>query len=263
VPIYLAYDDVKSATAAAAGMDFNARAGSEIALAMDTPGTLRMAWLCHRKQNFYTSTFGNKNVNSSLTVTGIPDSLGSVLDNMLGCQYYTKPDGLYTSLHSMPAIRYVSKDVKTVEVTKVKIPGDIRPLVCITPTPAKASNGSTVYPPGKYIVIFGFATIRCRNFSTMTNSIVAIQGWSFWLKVLVKVLVYALEVAAVAGAITAPPDSTPASWTAPSNLDPNFVGSNPSPEVLSARLSSLRALLQAQSAQSGFQGLRTKKRKLK
>jgi len=263
VPVYLAYDDVKSALSAAAGMDFNARAGSEIAIAMDTPGTVRMAWLCHRKQNFNTFTNGFK-INSTTTVNGFPDSLGNVIEYMVGAQTYNKPDAFYSALHSIPSIRYVSKDVKSVEVTKVKIPGDIRPVVFTSPTPDKASNGSTIYPPGKYIVLFGFATMRCRNFSTMSSNLFSPQGWSFWLKVLVKVIVYALEVAAISGTIARPPDSTPAAWTVTSNLDPNFVG-NTDPDSVATGLASLRDLLAAHTfARNGLlTTARSKKRKLK
>jgi len=260
VPVYLAYDDVRSATAAAAGMDFNARAGSEIALAMDVPGTLRMAWLCHRKTNFYVSAAGTKN-GSTATSLAAPDSLGAVIEHMLDYQMYTKADGLFSALHSMPAIRYVSKDIKSVEVTKLRIPGDIRPLVVTTPAPDKATNGSTIYPPGKYIVLFGFASMRCRNFAPISNGISALQGWSFWLKVLVKVVVYALEVAAAAGTLAPFPDSTPALWTAASNLDPNFIEqANPDAQSLEV----LRALFSNQFSSKVVSSANTaKKRKLK
>jgi len=217
VPLYLPYDTLKDAVAAASGFEAGNKGknASEIAMAFEAPGSARIAWIGNRKKNFYCFTGTNSGKNA------VPGSLGEVMERMLGGESsYNKYDCAYSSLHSACSIHYSTVDVDSEKPTKVRIPKWVRPIVCTQATPALAANGSTIYPPDKYIVIFGFASLKART-DTPTMQLGALAGgWSFWVKVLVKVIVYALELAAVDG-IAPPADSTPAGWTVSSNLDPS------------------------------------------
>jgi len=215
VPLYLPYDTLKDAVSAASGFEAGSKGknASEIALAFSAPGSARIAWIGNRKKNFYCFTNTNSGKNA------VPGSLGEVMERMLGSESsYAKYDCSYSSLHSVSSVHYATADVDSVKPTKVRIPKWVRPIVCTQAAPALATNGSTVYPPGKYIVIFGFVSMKARNDVPVFGVDALSGGWSFWLKVLVKVVVYALELAAVEG-IEPPTDLTPAVWTAPSNLE--------------------------------------------
>jgi len=220
VPLFIPYDSLKEATIAASGFTTGQKGGkdaSEIALSYEQPGSARIAWIGNRKKQFY--AFPSSNGGKS----AVPSSLGDVVARMAGeDSVYAKYDHLYSATHSIPSINYTSVDVDSVKPTRVKIPKWVRPIVCTAQSPAEATSGATVYPPGKYIVIFGFVTMKARNKATSLYDTLgganATTGWAFWLKVLIKVITYAIELAAVAGV---PPevDSTPAVWTNPSNLD--------------------------------------------
>lgn len=220
VPVYLAYEDHSSAIAAASGLQSGKGGLGEVALAFDRPGSVRIAWLGNRRKTFY-HTVTPENSSES----GLPVSLQQVYARMSGNQFYAKTDGLYSAMHSLPSVQYEYVDVKEVEATKVRIPKSVRPIVCGDKSPDAPSNGATIYPPGKYIVLFGFATMRCntmergqiaRATTPITNPDDA--GWVFWMKVIVKVVIYAIEVAAAVGQ-PMPDDSTAPVWQARSNLE--------------------------------------------
>jgi len=236
IPVYLAYDDAASALHAAAGMRAGKGGAGEVSLAFERPGTVKIAWLGNRKKQFYQFTHRAQNDTPSM-----PDSLQTVFDRMTD-RVYAKEDGMFSTLHSVPSVQYQSVDVKEVECTRIKIPKATRPIVSTDPAPATAANGSTVYPPGKYIVLFGFATMRCNNamsssLTAVATTFVAEKGWGFWLKVCVEVVLYAIEIASVLGT-PYPGDSTPAFWTVESNLVQG--GADSIPVLDPSRLAALR-----------------------
>lgn len=245
VPVYLAYDDEASAVSAAAGMTGGSDGMGKVDLAFDRPGTAKIAWLTDRKKRFHISE-KTEDSNSSI----LPDSLQTVYERMQKHWFYSKRDGGFSALHALPNVLYTEVDVKEVEVTRVSIPSKVTPLVCMSPAPNVASNGSTVYPPGKYIVLFGFATLRCSSSNVGIGRLAswidaggAETGWVFWMKVIVKVVVNAVEIAAAVGA-SYPTDSTPAAWTASSNLvEGADTSAYPSESAVLAAVASLRAAM--------------------
>jgi len=254
IPLFLPYDTIKDAVAAAAGFEAGKKGkdGSEIAMSFESPGSVRIAWIGNRKKHFYAFTKANSGKAS------VPTSLGDVVERMMGGEHtYSQKDMSYNVLHSVASVQYTTADISTVNPTKIKIPKWVRPIVCTDPAPALAVNGSTIYPPGKFIVIFGFATIKARNDSPQLSA----GGWAFWCKILVKVVAYAIELAAVAG-ITEPTDSTPAVWTTTSNL-----GTNQTPDVASqitrANEFSARARLAYKSLLTTARAPPLKRRKIK
>jgi len=240
VPIYLAYDDVKSAVAAASGLKAGKGGLGEVAIAFERPGTVRCAWLGNRKRQYYHFD----STNASGTVAH-PASLQQVYERMSDHMYSKAGDGLFSAIHSVPSVHYTQHDVKEVECTKIKIPRSVRPIVCSSPAPNKATNGSTVYPPGKFIVLFGFATMRCNSGESKdavlsTPTYLGDGGWAFWLKTIVEVIVYAVEIAAALGQ-SYPTDSTPPAWASVSNLLDGAQGDT-LPLLSQSRLNALRSL---------------------
>jgi hypothetical protein len=257
VPVYLAYDDEASAVSAAAGITGDSGGMGKIDLAFDRPGTAKIAWLTDRKKRFHIS---EKTEDSATPY--LPDSLQTVFQRMQKHRFYSKKDGGFSGLHALPSVSYTEVDVKEVEVTRVSIPSKVTPLVCSQPAPPVAANGSTVYPPGMFIVLFGFATLRCSTSEIVTSSsgvaVTTETGWVFWLKVIAKVVVNAIEIAAALGA-PYPQDSTSAAWTASSNLiDGADSGAQLDEASVMAAVSALKA-----NAKPAVRRLKTAKRQKK
>jgi len=264
VPLFIPYDSLKEATIAASGFTTGQKGGkdsSEIAISYEQPGSARIAWIGNRKKQFYAFPSSNGGKSS------VPSSLGDVVSRMAGeDSVYQKYDHLYSATHSIPSVNYTSVDVDSIKPTRVKIPKWVRPIVCTSPAPQESTGGVTVYPPGKYIVIFGFVTMRARNKANTTFEIAsgatATTGWAFWLKVLIKVITYAIELAAVAG-IPPESDSTPAVWTNSTNLDLDVAPLEPLRLRAATFATRNRGVYEGMSSESRSPSGKTRKSKLK
>jgi hypothetical protein len=254
LPLFLPYDTLKDAVAAAAGFEAGnkGKGSSEIAMAFETPGSARIAWIGNRKKHFYAFTKSNGGRQS------VPSSLNDVVDRMLGGdKSYSLSDLSYNVVHSVASIQYSTADVSAVAPTRVKIPKWVRPIVCTDAAPAATVSGVTVYPPGKFIVIFGFVTIKARN--DVPQLTAPASGWAFWLKVLIKVVTYAIELATVAG-LGESIDDSPAIWATPSNLGQVSIADMEA-QISRANEFSARAKLAYQSLLSPIRAPLPKRRK--